>query len=100
MLHTPSIVRINGVLPDLSTLGDKEKSDRAAEVERTGMSTNTSCSILVSNNTTEGNNQEILHLLIDAGEGVAKSLEKMDLSSFPNVDSIISNFFKDPNMNI
>jgi ribonuclease BN (tRNA processing enzyme) len=99
MLDTPSIVRINGVLPDLSTLGDKEKSERAAEVERTGMSTNTSCSIFVSSNTTEGN-QEILHLLIDAGEGVAKSLEKMDLSSSPNVDSIISNFFKDPNMNL
>lgn len=49
--------------------------------------------------TTEGN-QEILHLLIDAGEGVAKSLEKMDLSSSPNVDNIISNFFKDPNMNL
>jgi phosphoribosyl 1,2-cyclic phosphodiesterase len=99
MLHTPSFVRINGVLPDLSTLGDKEKSERAAEVERTGMSTNTSCSIFVSNNTPEGN-QEILHLLIDAGEGVAKSLEKMDLSSSPNFDSILSNFFKDPNMNM
>jgi mRNA degradation ribonuclease J1/J2 len=35
-----------------------------------------------------------------AGEGVAKSLEKMDLSSSPNDDSIISNFFKDPNMNL
>jgi len=42
MRHTPSIVRINGVLPELSTLGDKEKSERAAEVEQTGMSTNTS----------------------------------------------------------
>jgi phosphoribosyl 1,2-cyclic phosphodiesterase len=93
------LVRINGVLPDLSTLGDKEKSERAAEVKRTGMSTNTSCSIFVSSNTTEGN-QEILHLLIDAGEGVAKSLEKMDLSSSPNVDSIISKFFKDPNVNM
>jgi hypothetical protein len=69
MLHTPSIVRINGVLPDLSTLGDKEKSERAAEVERTGMSTNASCSVFVSNNTTE-DNQELFHLLIDAGEGV------------------------------
>jgi hypothetical protein len=34
MRHTPSIVRINGVLPELSTLGDKEKSERAAEVEQ------------------------------------------------------------------
>src|ERR671915_817525 len=94
MIHTPYIVRINGVLPDLSTLGDKEKSERAAEVERTGMSTNTSCSIFVSNNKTNGN-QEILHLLIDAGEGVAKSLDKMDISSSTNADSVISRFFKD-----
>ncbi|MDQ3840603.1 MAG: MBL fold metallo-hydrolase [Thermoproteota archaeon] len=100
MLHIPSIVRINGVLPDLSTLGDKEKSERAAEVERTGMSTNTSCSVFVSNNTTEAN-QEILHLLIDAGEGVAKSLEKIDLSySHHNVDSIISKFYKDRVVNM
>jgi hypothetical protein len=48
MFHTPSIVRIKGVLPDLSTLDDKEKSERAAEVERTG-------SVFVSNNTTEDN---------------------------------------------
>jgi hypothetical protein len=48
MRHRPSIVRINGVLPELSTLGDKEKSERAAEVEQTGMSTNTSCSVFVS----------------------------------------------------
>lgn len=96
MLDTPSIVRINGVLPDLSTLGDKEKSERAAEVERTGI---VHKHFMLYICTTEGN-QEILHLLIDAGEGVAKSLEKMDLSSSPNVDSIISNFFKDPNMNL
>jgi ribonuclease BN (tRNA processing enzyme) len=99
MLYTPSIIRINGVLPDLSTLGDKEKSERAAEVERTGMSTNTSCSIFVIDNTTEGN-QEILHLLIDAGEGVAKSLEKIDLSYSHNVGNINSKFLKDRVVNI
>ena len=92
-MQSQSIVRINGVLPDLSTIGDKEKSERAAEVKQAGMTTNTSCSIFVSNNTTEAK-QEIFHLLIDAGEGVAKSLEKMDISSSPNVDSIISRFFK------
>jgi phosphoribosyl 1,2-cyclic phosphodiesterase len=99
MIQSPSIVRINGVLPELSTLGDKEKSERAAEVEQTGVSTNTSCSVFVSNNATTAN-QEIFHLLIDAGEGVAKSLEKMDLSSSPNVDSIVSRSFKSPIVNI
>ena len=95
MSYGPSVVRINGVLPDLSTLGDKEKSERAAEVEQTGISTNTSCSIFVIDNTTEGN-QEILHLLIDAGEGVAKSLEKIDPSYSHNVDNINSKFLNDP----
>src|SRR5918994_7076992 len=100
MSQLPSIIRINGVLPDLSTLGDKEKSERAAEVERTGMTTNTSCSVFVSNNATAGANEEILHLLIDAGEGVAKSLEKIDLSSIPNVNnSIISKYYKSPIVN-
>jgi phosphoribosyl 1,2-cyclic phosphodiesterase len=97
MSQLPSIVRINGVLPDLSTLGDREKSERAAEVERTGMTANTSCSVFVSNNTTATSNEKIFHLLIDAGEGVAKSLEKIDLSSILNVDnSIISKSYKNP----
>jgi phosphoribosyl 1,2-cyclic phosphodiesterase len=99
MSYTSSVVRINGVLPDLSTLGDKEKSERAAEVEQTGMSTNTSCSIIVIDNTADGN-QEILHLLVDAGEGVAKSLEKIDLSYSQNADNINSKFLKDPVVNI
>ena len=98
MMHTPSIVRINGVLPEISALGDKEKSERAAEVKQAGMTTNTSCSIFV-NNTTEAN-QEIFHLLIDAGEGVAKSLEKTDISSSLNVDRSIPKFFKGSIVNL
>lgn len=99
MRHTPSIVRINGVLPELSTLGDKEKSERAAEVEQTGMSTNTSCSVFVSKKTTTTapavDNQDIFHLLIDAGEGVAKNLDRMDIPSYPNVNNnIISKSLK------
>src|ERR671923_2592450 len=99
MMQPPSIVRINGVLPDLSTLGDKEKSERAAEVERTGMTVNTSCSVFVSNNATATDNEEIFHLLIDAGEGVAKSLEKIDLSSLNINNSIISKSYKSPIVN-
>ena len=41
----PIFVRINGTLPDISTLGSEEKSERAAEIKRQGISTNTSCSI-------------------------------------------------------
>lgn len=48
------------------------------------MTVNTLCSVFVSNNTTAAN-EEIFHSLIDAGEGVAKGLEKIDLSSIPNL---------------
>ncbi|CAN5200205.1 hypothetical protein BH18THE2_BH18THE2_31140 [soil metagenome] len=50
MSELQAIVRINGVLPDISTLGDKEKSERATEVERTYMTANSSCSVFVGNN--------------------------------------------------
>ena len=63
------------------------------------MSTDTSCSVFVSKKTTTtapgSYNQEIFHLLIDAGEGVAKSLDRMDIISYPNVNNnIISKSLK------
>jgi phosphoribosyl 1,2-cyclic phosphodiesterase len=79
MSESQAIVRINGVLPEISTLGTEEESERAAEVKRTGMTANTSCSVFVKDNTTL--NKEIFHLLIDIGAGVVTSLEKIDLSS-------------------
>ena len=66
------MVRINGVLPEISSLGDEDKSERAAEVKRTGMATNTSCSIFAKADKTS----EIFHVLVDIGEGVIKSMEK------------------------
>ena len=36
-----TLVRINGVMPDISTLGNSEKSERAAEVKRANMTANT-----------------------------------------------------------
>src|SRR6266545_7284703 len=79
MSESQAIVRINGVLPEISTLGTEEESERAAEVKRTGMTANTSCSVFVKGNTTL--NKEIFHLLIDIGAGVVTSLEKIDISS-------------------
>ena len=84
------LVRINGTLPDLSTIGDVEKSERAAEVKRMEIAANTSCSVF-----TDGAKNEMFHLLIDVGEGVVASLEKgmadiasgwsiSKLSSIPN----------------
>ena len=94
MLESQAIVRINGVLPDISILGDAEKSERASEVKRTGMTANTSCSIFVKDKTTTSsssittNNNKVFHLLVDVGEGVVKSLEKIDLSPYDDFNDL------------
>ncbi|PWU82763.1 MAG: hypothetical protein DLM72_00075 [Candidatus Nitrosopolaris wilkensis] len=69
------VVRINGTLPDLSIMGDEEKSERAAEVKRMEIAANTSCSLFTIN-PSDGTKSEMFHLLIDVGEGVVASLEK------------------------
>ena len=84
------LVRINGTLPDLSIMGDEEKSERAAEVKKMEIAANTSCSVFSVNPSTSAN--EVFHLLIDIGEGVVKSIEqgndafesKSKLSGIPN----------------
>ena len=68
----PLAVRINGTLPDISTLGSEEKSERAAEVKLQGISTNTSCSLFARIET----GQRIFHMLVDIGQGIVKSIEK------------------------
>ena len=70
-------VRINGTLPNISTLGDEQKSERAAEIKRNKIIANTSCSAFitsasVADSSANGN----FHLLVDVGEGVVESLEK------------------------
>ena len=47
------LIRINGTLPDIETLGTVEKSERAAEIKQYGINTNTSCSFfaLLNENT-------------------------------------------------
>jgi phosphoribosyl 1,2-cyclic phosphodiesterase len=102
MLESQAIVRINGVLPDISILGDAEKSERAAEVKRTGMTANTSCSIFVKDKTTTPsssssslitpNNNKVFHLLVDVGEGVVKSLEKIDLSPYRDFNDLTTKY--------
>ena len=69
----PIFVRINGTLPDITTLGSEEKSERAAEIKKgQGTSTNTSCSIYAEIE----KGQKIFHLLVDVGQGIVKSIEK------------------------
>ncbi|MGC2571246.1 MAG: hypothetical protein WA364_07010, partial [Candidatus Nitrosopolaris sp.] len=69
---TQLLVRINGTLPNISILGDQQKSERAAEVKRNKTIANTSCSIF----STDSSMNENYHLLVDVGEGVVESLEK------------------------
>jgi phosphoribosyl 1,2-cyclic phosphodiesterase len=69
------IVRINGTLPDISTLGTAEKSERAAEVKQQNIRTNTSCSLFAVASDYEHTNQ-IFHVLVDVGQGIVQSIEK------------------------
>ena len=88
-----TLVRINGVLPDISTLGNSEMSERAAEVKRTNLTATTSCSVFVVNydtTTSSSSNNLVFHLLIDVGAEVVQSLERVDLSAFSNFIGAIS----------
>ena len=67
------MVRINGVLPHITKIGTQERSERAAEVMRTGKYANTSCSIFVKS--FDQGNIITYHLLFDIGEGITRSVE-------------------------
>ena len=67
------LIRINGTLPDIETLGSEEKSERAAEIKQYGINTNTSCSLFASANEETG---QIFHMLVDIGHGIVQSLQK------------------------
>src|SRR5438445_7356379 len=95
------LVRINGTIPEVSILGDEKKSERAAEVKQAEIIANTSCSIFsITSPPSQGKYEEIFHLLIDAGEGVVKSIEtaitdfecserrQVSLSKMPNATLI------------
>lgn len=97
--HANFAVRINGVLPDIHTLGDEENSELAAEVKKNGINTNTSCSLfLIKKKASKSplpigsigsyENQLTFHLLVDIGNGVVNSLQAVnsisDLSIFDN----------------
>jgi len=66
------LVRINGTLPDIESLGSTEKSERAAEIKQYGINTNTSCSLFASANEETG---RVYHLLIDVGHGIVQSIQ-------------------------
>ena len=65
------IVRINGTLPDISTLGNEDNSERAAEIKKQNIYSNTSCSIFLQNKP-----NQIFHILFDIGQGIVQSIEQ------------------------
>lgn len=85
------LVRINGTLPDIETLGNVERSLRAAEVKEYGMNTNTSCSFFAL---PKENTNQIFHMLVDVGNGIVKSIEK-EVSDLGFADSLSSSIIPD-----
>ncbi|HEY6537354.1 MAG TPA: MBL fold metallo-hydrolase [Candidatus Nitrosocosmicus sp.] len=70
-MEIPKIrVRINGTLPDTSTLGNVETSERAAEIKNQNIISNTSCSVFLDET------NQIFHILVDVGQGIIQSIEK------------------------
>ena len=67
------LIRVNGTLPDIESLGSAEKSERAAEIKQHGINTNTSCSLFASTNQETG---QIFHMLVDIGHGIVQSIQK------------------------
>ncbi|HET7146954.1 MAG TPA: MBL fold metallo-hydrolase, partial [Candidatus Nitrosopolaris sp.] len=81
---TQLLVRINGTLPNISTINDGQKSERAAEIKLKEIIANTSCSIFSTSTAADGSGVDAnFHLLVDVGEGVVEILEKSgtDVSS-------------------
>src|SRR5919202_305234 len=84
------LIRVNGTLPDIESLGSTEKSERAAEIKQYGINTNTSCSLFTS---ASGETGQIFHILVDVGHGIVQSIQKgiSDLG-FNNLQSSASSF--------
>jgi phosphoribosyl 1,2-cyclic phosphodiesterase len=85
------MVRINGVLPDitkLSNLVTYESSERAREIGTMGQRSATSCSIINLQN-----DHKVLHILVDIGPGVVNSIQQI-----PNSDLMPRNISYLPNV--
>ncbi len=69
------LVRVNGVLPEISKVGSPDFSKRAAEIQQTEFKVNTSCSLFARRRLPEDDNG-YFHVLVDVGEGVVGSLQR------------------------
>ena len=82
----PIFVRINGTLPDISTLGSEEKSERGSGDKTTRYKYKT---LLAQYMLKIERDRKMFHLLVDIGQGIIKSIEQgaseLALSTFiPN----------------
>jgi len=75
MLDSDILVRINGVLPEISEIGSPDSSKRAAEIYQTKFKVNTSCSLFARRKQAK-NGEPYFHLLVDVGAGVVESLHR------------------------
>ena len=75
MIDSDIIVRINGVLPEISEIGSPDFSKRAAEILRKDVKVNTSCSLFARKNQAQ-KSDSYFHLLVDVGTGVVESLTR------------------------
>jgi hypothetical protein len=102
--------KINGVLSDIHTLGGEETSERAVEIKRLGINTNTCCSLLMLKDgnqraykqVTVGNTSSVIytkvngnksqaqlfHLPIDVGYVVVNSLQAVNGLSDLSISNI------------
>lgn len=77
------IVRINGVLPEISEIGSPDFSKRAAQIYQSKYKVNTSCSLFARRNQAQNGNS-YFHLLVDVGAGVVESLKRGYSQIFEN----------------
>jgi phosphoribosyl 1,2-cyclic phosphodiesterase len=66
-----TILRINGVLPDIARITSEGATERASELRKIRAQTNASCSIISNALQTE---DDPYHLLVDVGHGIVNSL--------------------------
>ena len=96
-LDSDFLVRVNGVLPELSEIGSPDFSKRAAEIFQTEFKVNTSCSLFARRRPTKDNNR-YFHVLVDVGDGVVGSLQRGYRQVYDvKVNNISSNHIIDNN---
>jgi phosphoribosyl 1,2-cyclic phosphodiesterase len=98
ILDSDLLVRVNGVLPQISEVGLPDFSKRAAEIYQTEFKVNTSCSLFARRKPAK-EHKRYFHVLVDVGEGVVGSLQRGYRQVYDvKVNNIPSNHIIDNNI--